>query len=176
MKKEYIIFDFDNTIVTSLDYWYKVMDKETFKHFGVKRIKDFRLKRRGLGNLEIIQLFLDMTHIQNVAIEDVLKFWHERMSVYYTKKIKLIKGVLPHLINLKNKGYKIILSSATNADLLQVAIKHHGLDKYFEHVYTEQILGVSKKYSDYYTRLLNELNTTADKVFVFEDSVASITK
>lgn len=175
MKKEYIIFDFDNTIVNSLDYWYKVMDKETFKYFGTKCIKDFKTKRRGLGNREIAELFLELTNIKDIEVKDVFEYWHQRMEVYYTKKVKLIKGVIPLIKSMKEKGYKIILSSATQADLLEVVLKALDIRKYFDNIYTEQILGVSKKYQEYYTELLARLNTTQDKVFVFEDSAASIT-
>lgn len=175
MKKEYIIFDFDNTIVNSLDHWYKVMDKETFKYFGTKRISDFRVRRRGLGNYEIAELFLELTNIKDIEVSDVMRYWYDRMAIYYTKKVKLIKGAIDHIRYLKEKGYTIILSSATNADLLEMALKHFGLYQYFSGVHTEQTLGISKKFPEYYTLLLDKLDTTADKVFVFEDSVASIT-
>ena len=175
MTKEFVIFDFDNTIVNSLDYWYKVMDKESFKYWGSKILKDFKTKRRGLGNREIAELFLELTNIKDIDVEDVMSYWYERMTMYYTKRVKLIKGVVNYIKHLKDSGYKIILSSATNADLLTVVVKHLGLDKYFDSIYTEQILGVSKKYPEYYSLLLQKLNTTPDKVFVFEDSVASIT-
>ena len=175
MTKEFVIFDFDNTIVNSLDYWYKVMDKESFKYWGSKILKDFKTKRRGLGNREIAELFLELINIKDIDVEDVMSYWYERMTMYYTKRVKLIKGVVNYIKHLKDSGYKVILSSATNADLLTVVVKHLGLDKYFDSIYTEQILGVSKKYPEYYSLLLQKLNTTPDKVFVFEDSVASIT-
>lgn len=175
MNKEYIIFDFDNTIVNSLDYWYKVMDKESFKYFGTKCIKDFKAKRRGLGNHEIAELFLELTNIKDIEVKDVIKYWCERMEIYYTRRVKLIKGVINYICYLKSKGYKIILSSATNADLLESVLTTLGHRKYFDEIHTENTLGVSKKYPEYYTSLLTKLNTTADKVFVFEDSVASIT-
>ena len=143
MTKEYVIFDFDNTIVNSLDYWYKVMDKESFKYWGSKILKDFKTKRRGLGNREIAELFLELTNIKDIDVEDVMSYWYERMTMYYTKRVKLIKGVVNYIKHLKDSGYKIILTSATNADLLTVVVKHLGLDKYFDSIYTEQILGVS---------------------------------
>ena len=159
MNKEYIVFDFDNTVVNSLDLWYKVIDRESFKHFGVKRIKDFKKIRKGLGNNEIARKFLEVTNLSDVTVQDVFDCWFERMSVYYTQKIKIIDGVLEYIKYLKDKGYKIILSSATNADLLKVEVSHLGLDKYFEEIYTEQIFGISKKCPEYYKNLLQRLNT-----------------
>ena len=36
MTKKAIIFDFDNTLVNSLKYWYYEMNKTTFKIYGKK--------------------------------------------------------------------------------------------------------------------------------------------
>ena len=172
--KKYIIFDFDNTIVDSLDYWYQVMDIETFEHFGIPTIEDFRIQRRGMGNKEIAELFVRLAGVKE-SIDAVMNFWYSRMKIYYTEKVELIQGVRDWLKYLVDKGYRLILSSATNIDLLRYVIANIGIEQYFDEVYTEQTLGVSKKYSEYYTRLLSNIGANADEVFVFEDSVASIT-
>ena len=90
--KKYIIFDFDNTIVDSLDYWYQVMDIETFEHFGIPTIEDFRIQRRGMGNKEIAELFVRLAGVKE-SIDAVMNFWYSRMKIYYTEKVELIQGV-----------------------------------------------------------------------------------
>ena len=53
MDKNIYLFDFDNTIADSLDFWYDVMDRHTFIVFGLKPFNDFKKYRQGKSNFEI---------------------------------------------------------------------------------------------------------------------------
>ncbi|MBQ7327703.1 MAG: HAD-IA family hydrolase [Clostridia bacterium] len=173
--KKYILFDFDNTLVDSLTLWYKVMHKEAFKYWNVKFVKDILTLRKGLSNHEIAQLFIDLTKLQDVQAQEVVDFWNNRMEYYYTHKIKLIKGVRELLNNLKAKGYSLVLVSATSKYLLEIALKHYGLDMHFDHIYTEESLAQPKRSVQFYEECLKQLKCQASDIFLFEDSFASLT-
>ena len=173
--KKYVLFDFDNTLVDSLTIWYKVMHKEAFKFWNVKFVKDIRTLRKGLSNHEIAQLFIDLTKLQDVKAQEVVDFWNDRMEYYYTHKIKLIKGIREFLNNLKAKGYSLVLVSATSKYLLEIALKHYGLDMHFDFIYTEESLSQPKRSVMFYEECLKQLNCKAEDIFLFEDSFASLT-
>ena len=173
--KKHILFDFDNTLVDSLTIWYKVMHKEAFKYWHVKFVKDILTLRKGLSNHEIAQLFIDLTKLQDVQAQEVVDFWNDRMEYYYTHKIKLIKGVREFLTNLKAEGYSLVLVSATSKYLLEIALKHYGLDTHFDHIFTEESLAQPKRSVQFYEECLKQLGCKAEDIFLFEDSFSSLT-
>ena len=58
MKQKIVMFDFDNTLVDSLKYWYYVQNKKMFKFYGKKVDRNFSKKRRGSTNLDAAKLFV----------------------------------------------------------------------------------------------------------------------
>lgn len=168
-----IIFDFDNTLVDSLDYWYETMDQKSFIEFHSKPLKEFHQLRKGLGNNEIAQKFIDCIG-GKATIQEVLAFWEKEMKYNYLNKIKIIPGCKKFIEKLHKLNYKLILATATNIDLIKVALKHFDLEKYFDAIYTEGIVGFSKSNPKLLMTCMNHFMVNADETFMFEDSFASL--
>lgn len=173
MEQNYIVFDFDNTVVNSVGYWLKAINKDTFKHFGVKPDKYFEKNHKAKGNIELAEFFLECTKL-NISTADVLKTWYDYMFIYYTKKVKFIKGVKEYLASLKAQGKTLVLASASGDAILYPVIRELKLDSVFDIICTENEIGYSKRDPMFFAKLLKKLNTTADDVFLFEDSFYSI--
>ncbi len=173
-KHNIIMFDFDNTLVDSLKYWYKVQDKLAYKHYNLKPNMAFFEKRKDkINNQQAAQVFIELTNIKATA-NQVLNFWHEKMLKFYTEKIKLITGIKEFLLKLKNSGKKLVIASATDINLLKEALKHFNLNV-FDEIFTEVTIGYCKAYPEFFEECLDKLNATYDNVFFFEDSFSSIT-
>ena len=173
MEQNIIIFDFDNTIVNSIPYCLKAINYDLFKYYGVKSTSYFRKNHACKSNIEMAEFFLATTKI-NATPAEVLRTWYDYMFVYYTKKVKFIKGVIEYIKQLKKQGKKIVLASATGDALLLPVIKKFKIDSLFDVVVTENQIGYSKRDPMFFAKLLKKLNTTPDDVFVFEDSYHSI--
>ena len=171
--KKYVVFDFDDTLVKSLDYWYKTMDKLGFKDYGFKPVKGFDKLRKGKGNKEIAQAFLNVTKL-NISPEEVQQNWAKHMQYFYSKKIKMLAGAYDYLLYLKNKGYKICIASATNIDLLKTAFQIFNISNLIDYVYSENSLGYAKHHSQFFTLLLEKLNCKPQDILFFEDSYVSL--
>ena len=76
MKKA-IIFDFDNTIVSSIKYWKRVIDKETAKKYKVKVDPNFAVIRHGYSNIDTAKLFLDMHKGLSTNYKEIVDFWYK---------------------------------------------------------------------------------------------------
>lgn len=173
MKQKIVMFDFDNTLVDSLKYWYYVQNRKMFKFYGKKLDRNFHKKRKGLTNLEIAKKFVEVSGVDKTA-EEVKKVWHEYMSIYYTKKIKMIAGAREFLLKLKAQKKKLVLASATDLPLLKKALKHFELIDLFDEIFTESSIGKGKKKKSFFESVLNNLNCSPKDVFFFEDSVESL--
>ena len=172
MDKQYIIFDFDNTLVDSLGYWAKTEFKQLFKIYGKKPNKNFKKLKSGTSNAQAAQIFIDLAQV-DITVEEVFEQTAAIMYGYYTNNIKFIKGAKQYLNNLKSQGKTLVLASATQMPLLEKVIKHFKLDM-FDKVYSESTLGIGKNDTRFFETILTDLNTTADNVFLFEDSCTSI--
>ena len=168
-----IMFDFDNTLVNSLKFWYKSIDKEAFKFFHKKINPEFNAARKGLTNKEIAQCFVEYSGT-SASVDEVSKFWHGRMIYYYKNKIKIIAGARELLEKLVSMKYKLVLASATPKKVLNEALKFFDLEKYFSKIYTEDSLKTPKRKPLFYEKLLADLKISANEMFVFEDSFFSL--
>ena len=172
MKKDVVIFDFDSTLVDSLGFWKKTIEKLSYKHYGVK--PDNRLKGiiHGGNNLEKAKKVIKIFQVDDDC-HKLLEHWKSQMAYFYTRKIKIIKQAREFLISLKEKGNRLIIASATDADLLKIALKHFDLD-FFEEIYTENGLKISKNTPEFYETCLKLLKTDKESVLFFEDSYSAI--
>lgn len=172
MTQKIIMFDFDNTIVNSLDYWYFMQNKKMFKIYGKKVDKTFPEKRKGLTNQETAELFVSLVGANKTYLE-IWDEWHAYMKYHYINDIKMIKGVKEFLLDLKNKGKKLVLASATEDNLLKTALKHFDIE-IFDEVFTEPSLKCGKRDPEFFKKCMEKLNCEADDIFFFEDSVSSL--
>ena len=173
MEQNIIIFDFDNTIVNSIPYCLKAINCDLFKYYGIKATSHFKKNHGNKSNLEMAEFFLETTKI-NATPAEVLRIWYDYMFVYYTKKVKFIKGVIEYIKQLKKQGKKIVLASATGDVLLLPVIRELKIDNLFDMVVTENQVGYSKRDPMFFAKLLKKLNATPEDVFLFEDSYHSI--
>lgn len=173
MEQEIIIFDFDNTIVNSIWHWRKAINYDVFKYYGIKSNANFRNNHSSKSNLEMAEFFLENTKL-NASPTEVLRVWYDYMFLYYTKKIKYVKGVIEYIKNLKSQGKTIVLASATGDALLYPVLRELKIDILFDKVVTENEIGYSKRDPMFYAKLLKNLNAKPEDVFLFEDSYHSI--
>ena len=172
MAKNTIIFDFDNTLVNSLKYWFYEMNYTTFKTYGLKPDKRMKELRRGKNNEEIVEIFLQLTNLK-VSKNEIFDCWYNLMYKNYLTKIKRISGALEYLQQLKNNGKKLVLATATNIDLIKKVLPHFNLD-IFDEIYTEQILSAGKNNVKFFENLLTKINEKPENILFFEDSYPSI--
>ena len=124
MKYKYILFDYDNTTVDSLKWWHHVMRKECFYHYGLKPNKKYLKNFNNKTNNEKAELFIKTTGV-NASVLDIRELWDEKMKNYYLTKVKLLKGIKSFLKFLKGKGYKLILVTASEYDVVNDSLKNY---------------------------------------------------
>ena len=173
MEQMFVFFDFDNTLVDSLRYWYKILNKDMFIKYNKKIDKDFPRKRKGLSNLEIAQVFVDITGVDKTAVE-INDEVYSQMEIYYKNKIHMLKGAKEFLLKLKTEGKKLILITATDLSLVKIALEHFGIYQIFEWIFTEESIGKHKRDTEFLEYCFSVVKCKKDDILLFEDSVASL--
>lgn len=171
MNKQILIFDFDNTLVNSLEFWLDVVDNQTFKKYGLKPNPEIKKVHGGKTNKEIANSFIEISGL-DISIDDVFNVWYELMFENYTKHIKFIKGAREFLNEMKNQQKTLVLASATGESLLKRVVDALNLDV-FDFVCTENTIGHPKRDPEFFVELLKQLDAKPEDVLLFEDSIHS---
>lgn len=170
------IFDMDGTLVDSLFFWDVFWDIISKKYLDGKKFTPTPDDDKYIRTSPFAKA-MNLLH-ENYDIgengEDLLKTMVESLGEFYAKDVKPKDGVKEFLDYLQSKGIKMCIASATSPDLIKVALKHCGIDKYFSKLFSCGELGVGKDRPDIYLLAKNYLGSEIADTFVFEDSLVAI--
>ena len=176
MKIQGAIFDLDGTLVDSLMFW-----DMGWRRIGEKYLNDgsFRPDPATDKAVRTTHLLEAMTIVhQNCGIaesgEELCNFVEGLIVDFYTNVVKVKQGVFEFLEHLSQKGVKMCVASATSSNLVWLAMKSTGIDKYFDKVFSCSELGKGKECPDVYIAAHEYLGTPKDSTWVFEDSVLAL--
>ena len=89
-------------------------------------------------------------------------------------KIDPLPGAKEFLDYCKKAGTKMCLASATDAQLLKIALKHCDIEDYFLKVFSCGDIGKGKDEPDIFLLAQEFLGESVEDTFVFEDSLTAI--
>ena len=170
------IFDMDGTLVDSLMLW-----DVLWSIFGEKYLNDKTFIPSVEDNKKVRTLTLKeaMTLIHNnynlgESGEELLQLANDVITDFYACKVELKNGVKEFLEYLYLQDVKMCVASATMPELVNIALKHCNIDKYFSKVFSCGLLGKGKEEPDVFLQAVNYLGTELGETWVFEDSLTAI--
>lgn len=175
MKISGAIFDMDGTLVDSLMLW-DVLWEEFGKRYcgGSFRPEDAEEKAvRTLPLKEAMELLHERCHLADSG-EELLWVANEIIENFYANSVQLKDGVAEFLEYCAKQGIKMCIASATAPDLVAIALRHCGIDRYFPRVFSCGVLGKGKEVPDIYWMAQEYLETSLEETWVFEDSLVAL--
>ena len=170
------IFDMDGTLVDSLFLW-----DVLWSDFGEKYLNDKSFtpsveddKKVRTLTLKDAMLLIHNNYKLGESGEELLAFANALMIDFYANRVELKDGVREFLENCKNNGVKMCVASATAPDLINVAMKHCDIEKYFSKVFSCGAIGKGKECPDIFLLAKDYLGTSIEDTWVFEDSLVAI--
>ena len=163
------IFDLDGTILDSMTIWGDIAI-DYLKSHGATPRDTIREDLRATNTVEEAEHYIKHYGI-NKSVEDVIHGRDSMMLKRYMTDVKVKSGVREVLEALKNRGVKICLATATERNLAEPAIKAHGLDGYFKHIFTCTEENTSKKFPDIYNKAAEFLGTAPHETLIIEDAL-----
>ena len=170
------IFDMDGTLIDSLMLWDII-----WKKFGSRFCED--------GNFA--PSAADDKAVRTMTLKDAMDYIHTQYNIgktgaelletakriiieFYSEEVELKEGVAEFLEYLNSNGVKMCIASATDIELIKIAVKHCNIEKYFTDILSCAETGKGKDEPDIYLRALDCLETSADETCIFEDSHIAI--
>ena len=176
MKIKAAIFDMDGTLIDSLKIWNVLWSKigEAYLNDQTFRPSEEDDKKvRTLMFKDAMELIHKNYHLGKSGAE-VLALANQILIDFYANEVTLKDGVLEFLEHCKQNGVKMCLATASTPDLLNIAIHHCDIGKYFLNKFSCSTLGKGKEEPDIYLLAADSLGENISETWVFEDSLVAI--
>ncbi len=169
------IFDMDGTLIDSLIVWGVIWDSigEKYGRGGFRPSEEDDKAIRTMTLVDCCDLIHEKYDLGNDG-KELLGYINEICAQFYAEKVLLKDGVAEFLEHLAAKNVKMIVATATSLDLVMIAYKRCGLDKYFSEVISCATIGKGKDQPDIYLLALEKLGTDKNETWVFEDSATAV--
>ncbi len=170
------IFDMDGTLVDSLIFWGCFWEELSKKYLNGKAFAPDTETDKTIRTTTL-PMCVKILHERfgfGESYEEFLAYTEEYMARFYRERVQAKPGVKEYLEELKKKGVKMCVASASAVPMLEICLKTCGLRDYFSILLSCKDFGVGKDQPDVYLAALEQLGTPKEETFVFEDSYVAL--
>ncbi len=167
------IFDLDGTLLDSMPFWKDVINVYMRKHGKVVTDEE----RAEIDRLSITKAtnFIKQTYELSESCEEIEKDILDIIESNYKFNIPLKPYVHLLLNNLKKRGVKMCIASATPTYLIEYALFRLNIIDLFEFIITVPDVGEGKSESaKIYEKALKKLGTKKEETYIFEDTLHAV--
>lgn len=166
------IFDVDGTLLDSMFFW-ETIAEEYLRSLGIEPHTGLNEKFKSMS------LYQTACHYQSeygvtLPTTQIMAGINARMEGYYRQDIQLKKGVAAFLENLKRRGVKMCIATATDRSLIEAALERLQIRRYFLEIFTCTSVGHGKDEPVIFERALSFLRTAKPETVVFEDALYAV--
>ena len=174
MEKRYCIFDMDGTLVNSMGIW-KNLEREFLISKGVTANVDEALSEiQHLSIPAAMEYFIGRFGFSGTP-ESLTEELDALMAAHYASDVEIKPGAREYLEQLKQKGAKMCIASATSTQLATICLRRLGLLDYFDFLLSCVDVNSSKDKPDVFLEAARRLGGSPSETAVFEDSLVAAT-
>ena len=172
MEIKGVIFDFDGTILDSMNIW----DTLGSNYLISKNIKP----NTNLGetiktfSMDESAIYFQNEYLIQDSKQQIIFDINKIIQDFYFYNALLKNGVILLLKQFKNKNIKMCIATATDKHLVKAALKNNNIEQYFESVISCSDVGFGKDSPIIYEKAMQSLNTNKSNTIIFEDALHAI--
>lgn len=165
-----IIFDLDGTLIDSMEFWHNI------PYIAAKQYETGKLDEGLIKSIESMTVGEAITTIINrlkldISEEEFKKNILRLIREQYMEGFQLKKGVKDFIKQAKNQGIKLCIATTTDLKPSEIVTKRLDIFEPLEFIQSQNEVNIKKKDPEFYIHAMNNLGTTKENTWVFEDAL-----
>ena len=167
------IFDADGTLLDSMPMWSGVGSGYLRENFGIEAREDLDERFKDMSLYQSAQC-LKEEYALPLSIEEIGAGINKMVDHLYADFVELKPGVIGLLEELRRRGVKMCVATASEAYQISMSLERCGAAKYFEKVISCVDVGHGKNEPHIFYEAMELLGTDKENTLLFEDAVYSV--
>lgn len=166
------IFDLDGTLLDSMFIWDTIGEDYLLKR-GITPEKGLNEIFKAMSIVQAAEYYRANYEITD-SVEVIIDGVNCMIDHLYRNVVQAKEGVVSMLKELQKRGVKMCIATATDRFMVESALKHNGIERYFSHILTCTEVGFGKDSPIIFERALEKIGTSKEETLVFEDALHAI--
>jgi len=164
---KYVIFDFDGTLVDSMQMWQN-LDNEILGKHGI--VPDTFVKNK-IKTLSITETaaFFRTRYTLDMTTEELVKEILDLAAYKYENEIKLKPYVKSLLSQFRREGVKMCIATASTRKNVEKVLNMYGIRGHFDFIVTGEEVDLGKEHPQIYLNCADRFGVKPEEILVFED-------
>ena len=163
------IFDVDGTLLDSMSVWANI-GADYLRFLGYEPRENLNETFKSMS-LYQAACYYQSEYGVTLSTDEIIAGVNDRIGQFYRERAGLKPGVAGFLRQLREKGVKMCIATATDRPLVEAALERCGVLAYFSDIFTCFSVGHGKDEPVIYRTALEHLQTGRAKTIVFEDAL-----
>jgi len=164
------LFDLDGTLILTESIYFDIWKELLLEHDINLTNYIFNTTISGYNDSTVVNTLLKN---KNVSIEE-LSNKKDDLFIEKIEKVKLIEGAIHFLTEVKKNGHKLAIVTNCNRKVAEYILDYFNIKKLFDVIIIGNECLHPKPYPDPYAKAIQQLNTTSNRSFIFEDSKSGL--
>ena len=162
------IFDFDGTLFESMFIW-DTAGETYLRSIGIEPREDLR---KVLKTMSLLQsaTYIREKYAISLTVEEIMNGINRTVENFYFHTVQPKEGVITLLEQMKVKGIKMCIATATDRYQVEAALKRCCIEHFFSEIFTCTDVGHGKDEPFIFRKAMDYLGTTRENTVVFEDA------
>lgn len=166
------IFDFDGTLFDSMFIW-DTIGTDYFRSIGYEAPENLNQTFKSMS-LYQAACYSRSEYGITLSAQEIMDGVNRMIAHFYDDVVQPRDGITGFLQELKRRGVKMCIATATEKHLIEAALERCGMGEYFTEIFTCSSVGHGKDEPYIFREALTHLGTGKQNTMVFEDALYAI--
>ena len=173
MRLQSAIFDMDGTLINSMEMW-RFLGENFLRSRGLEPRERF-WEDVAVETIDDAAAYYQKAYCLPGTAAEIAAEMARQVEDFYAHRVQVRAGVEKFLTLLRMEGVSMYVATNTDRPLTEAALRHTGLDPFFQGLLTCAEVGSRKSQSaEIFERAMRRLRSNKRNTVIFEDSLPAI--